>query len=110
MNFYCLMVAGVALTDQIRNQLVDAARTMILNGDRGYRIVSDDFVGEVQTDMKTVLLGSIAGLLFTAEIQSVKGHVEVSYLVRPQDVSRINPYEGVWVHQPTMPIPFNDSY
>lgn len=82
---YCLMVQRVSLTDSMRNELVSLAAALIRTrgepgGDR-VRFKRDDMAGELRTRYRVACLGTIVGMVFSAEIESDLSRGRVKFIL-----------------------------
>lgn len=85
---YCLMVQRVSLNGRMRSSLLTAAAEMLRRqGERGAgrrRVKDDDIEGVVSTEFQFACLGSIAGIEFSAEVETDLGQGRVTFLVDPR--------------------------
>ena len=83
---YCFMVVGQPVSDRISNVLFQLARQMVRDRKEGLRIASDFVEGYVSTEGKTVVVGSLVGISFRAEIAWDGGTTNVKYVVATRDL------------------------
>lgn len=94
-GIHCCMVRGQSLSDGARNILFDTAQEMVRGGKERRKIKGEDFEGLVTTRGETAIMGSLAGIVFHAEVECEDGRrSNVTYLVRPAD---IRAEQGEWL-------------
>ena len=109
-RIYCLMVSGIPLDDMILGVLLRAARDMLRNGAERLAIRTDDAEGIVETRVHTAVLGSLAGVVFQAEIETDAGKTKTRFIVDSAEISdedfeRIE--MGEWSEHPASRARFN---
>ena len=80
-DFFCLMLSGMFLTDDIRNFLYDTALDMYLNTEDQHRFSNRHAEGVIQTDWVGSGMADVWGILFTAHIENDRGETQVTYIV-----------------------------
>lgn len=103
-NFFCLMVSGKALTDQIRNILFNISQSMLRSGSVRVGIQTPYFEGEILTEGKTGCIGFVVGTIFKATVESETGKTAVTYIVRPTEMLAKDLY---WVGNEANEMTFN---
>ena len=93
---YCLMYGGRALTDEMRTVLFCAAAEMVKQRNRKQKFKADCIEGEVRTEFQGQALGPVAGIKFSAEIDSDRGQTTVDYLVRENDLEALDMVDAHW--------------
>jgi len=96
-EIYCLMVGGANLTDQMRDLLFYSSREMFREGRHNAHVVTDDLEARIETAFKTAVLGYIAGPVFSAEVDSIRGKATVHYIIRDRDLDSIDPDDSPWM-------------
>lgn len=95
---YCFMFSH-PLSDDVRDLLFQVAYLMLKdNGTK--RKVRSDFCEGVVTRIGSVILYGIAGIQFDAQIETEKGNLKVSYMVRTQDLHILESEDaeyGAWL-------------
>lgn len=87
-DFTCLSSKGAMLDDGDRIFLTLAGCEMARKGQE-YRKVRDDGIsGDIVTNFRRAVLGSISGIAFEAEITTLKGKIAVRYLISDLDVRK----------------------
>src|ERR1700745_3915636 len=83
--FYCLMINGGTLTDQIRTTLLFISHEMISRKDRRFRLKkkTHDVDGEIKTDYKVGFLGAYTGIMFRANFDTDEDNIDVLFVVKP---------------------------
>lgn len=81
--FCCLVVSGIRLSDEARVDLNEAARAMFRTSRNTQRLRSPHAEGRITTDFWFYGVGSICGVLFSAEVESEAGKGIVKYLFQP---------------------------
>jgi hypothetical protein len=92
-NIYCLMVAGLSLTDDLRSVMFDRAQVMFREHSTWSKISGPNFEGGISTIFEEATIGSISGFRFQAEIDVGSKTGTVSFLVRPSD---LRADDGIW--------------
>lgn len=83
MRLLCYLVSGRPLPLSTLDALYDAASTMFRERQRKHRLRHDDVQGEVRTEFRPGLLGTFAGSVFEADIETAEGSTFVRYLACP---------------------------
>ena len=81
----CLMVAGISLTDDLREIFYQAAKLLAEKGRTSVPLKQDDCEGQLKTDFRTVCLGSLAGIRFEAVLETETGTGKAVFII-PEDV------------------------
>ena len=91
------MVHG-GLNDYMRTRLFEIAREMYLKKKEQARLKEDRFEAVVKTELKYSGIGSIYGVMFTAEIESDEtGRTNAAYIVCTHDLEKVDPRQGFWM-------------
>lgn len=85
-QIYCVGFSGKSITDEVARLLFFSAQSMFQNGKEKLRLKSNFATGQVSTKFEQGLLGSVAGYVFDAQVDSVCGSTKVKFLVRPADI------------------------
>ena len=109
-KIYCLMVSGMPFTDVVANVLLRTSREMLRRGAERCVIRADDVEGVVETRFHTAVLGSLAGVVFQAEIETDAGKTKTRFIVDSAEISdedfeRIE--MGEWSEHPASRARFN---
>ena len=102
---FCLFKSGVPLSPIALDVLFAAARQMVESRMDHLKVVNDDCQGFVETSWGEANLGCITGVIFRADISTMKGNTLVTYLVRVGDLSELDK-EGMelhWIQSNPMP-------
>lgn len=100
-DIYCVMVNGVSLSPATRTELVRTACLIARAETNESNFQCDDACGRIWTEYHSARLGSYTGLLFEAEVLTEQGIGRVAYIVRTQDLERIDDWHrhGLWGDQ-----------
>jgi hypothetical protein len=93
------MMFNLPLTDDIRDMLFQAAYLLLKTG-QGKRKVKSASCEGVVTDKGAVALFGMGGVQFEARLDTDMGERKVTYMVRPQDLERLEKAGvrlGVWM-------------
>lgn len=86
-GFYCLMLSGKKLTDQIREALLVNAYDMFENERKSQQIKSPAYDGMITTNFEIINYVGMSGLVFNAEVSGSKvGATKVRFFVRTSDL------------------------
>lgn len=97
-NIYCLTFQGNLVSDDIRDALFSAGYLMIVGHEKRHRIKTDECEGIVRTAFQHQGLVDIYGVVFVAELETEKGKLTVTYIVRDRDLGEMEQMEeGAWV-------------
>jgi hypothetical protein len=101
----CLMHSGMPLTGQMREALLQGAKHIARESKSQARISEPNFEGYVETNLQVVSFGSIAGVKFTAKLDTEKGTTKVEFVVPEFELDLPeNPNEKYfWVDLPPTP-------
>lgn len=91
---YCVMLAGISLNETVRNLLFNKAQEMFQKKESSCTIAEDECEGYIQTDWQYESIGGTSGVLFKSELETNRGKVDVTYIVRPCEV---NNYDAEWL-------------
>lgn len=91
LEFFCLMVHGISLSEKVRLELILAAKSMLVDNKNKTKIKTQFCEGAVYTNFQGALLGSVSGVVFMAEIETGKGNTSVKYLIRADLLEYFNP-------------------
>lgn len=94
-RWYCLMLKGMALGENVRTMLYREACRMIANYSRRAKITDNCFEGELRTSFATMSVGSLFGIHFTGTIETEQGKTEISFLVDNTDFEEAAE-QGTW--------------
>lgn len=96
---YCIMFT-FSLNDDVRDLLFETAYLMLKNGAKNKRVRSDFCEGVIKTNFNHIALYGTSGIQFQARLETEEGELEVSYMVRPQDLhylERDDAEYGAWL-------------
>ncbi len=84
----CFVNCSKPVNDDIRDALLTTAYLMIKEGWQKKRSVvkSDACEGQIRSTFESTALYGMSGFLFEGKIETPRGDVNVSYIVRPQDI------------------------
>lgn len=101
-RFNCLMVAGVSLTEDLREGLYQAARFLAQNGETAVPLMLDDCEGRLTTAFQTACLGSLAGIKFEAVLKTAAGTGNATFII-PEDALKDEDEEAdfTWCAMPS---------
>ena len=68
--FYCLMLRGGPLTDDIRDVLFYVAQVMLAGQQCRRKIRADGMEGRVVTKYRYACIGGVAGVVFHAKVET----------------------------------------
>jgi len=74
-----------SLNDDVRDLLFETAYLMLKSGIKKKKVRSN-FCEGIITNLKPIAAFGTAGIQFKAQLETEKGDLEVSYMVRPQDL------------------------
>lgn len=94
-GFYCLMVSGKPIDDEVSTQLYVAACRMFDGGNNRKKLSGANYEGVLTTEFEYVSMGSIGGTRFRAEIETDSGTTRVDFVVHDRDVEAMLE-EGGW--------------
>lgn len=96
MHFFCFMISGKPLTEQIREVLFDNAHEMIQAGDEHQLIqYGDKYDGIIKTDLEVINFCGAQIVHFEAElVYQPYGYTKVKYAIRINDLEKI--HEAGW--------------
>lgn len=86
---YCVMLAGKRLPSNVAGELIKQADILFRDRKKQRKIKGDGFEGVLKTQRQTVLLSSIAGILFKSTIECEEGTIRVHFLVTANDLEEI---------------------
>jgi hypothetical protein len=78
------------LTDLARTQLFKIAIRMVKQKKKKGKLYHKEAAGEVKTSFDTAVIGTLAGYLFEAEVDTPHGNAKVKYLVRQNDIEDLD--------------------
>ena len=87
-KIYCLMWSGF-ITDEVKDMLFRAACFMTHRSLEKLKIKNGFVEGAVTTNRTPAILGSVAGTIFRAEVESESGKTDIKYLVRTGDIEEL---------------------
>jgi hypothetical protein len=87
-DFTCLSSRGVMLDEGDRIWLVLAACEMAHKGQAHRQVKDEGIRGDIFTNFRRAVIGSISGIAFEAEITTPKGDIAVRYLVSDLDLDK----------------------
>jgi len=91
MKFYCISRKGtVRLNDLICSVLLVNGASMLREGEDTRRIKGRMYDGTVETKHESFCLGTLAGIIFDAEVHTPKGKIDVSFLINE---NKLDEYE-----------------
>ena len=93
------MFFNLPLTDDIRDLLFQTAYLMLKTGQEKRKAKTGSCEGVV-TNLGSVALYGMGGVQFEARLDTEKGKLKATYMVRPQDLERLeknNVRLGVWM-------------
>src|SRR3989344_6142921 len=97
MRMYCITFSR-SISDDVRDALLVTAYLMIRGGINKKKIRSKFCEGVVTTDFEPVFVFGMNGLVFRARLETEKDDLNVSYLVRYQDLAELEKAEQTaWV-------------
>ena len=91
------MGSGIPIDDRIRNMLFHVSRTMLKTGKEKVRVKSNFLEGVVTTDFEIGCMGSVAGVVFSAEIDTEKGSGKASFITNTDSAEIDNWEESFWM-------------
>lgn len=91
----CLVCTKVSLTDDMRYTLYRTAFEMCASKIAERKVRASGFRATVKTDGQRGIMGTIAGIVFSATVDTDRGEGLVTYIVRERDLCA--PEDGVWV-------------
>lgn len=106
---YCLMVSGIPFSSVVSEELMRIARRMAHTGSSVGHIRMDDAEGQITTQFKHASLVSISGVVFHADLETIRGNTQADYIVRTADL-RSDDEDGEWtdwLQRPLSPHPYN---
>jgi hypothetical protein len=99
-DFTCLVSKGGYLNEEDRMFLSLAGCDMAQKGQIHRKIKDDGIIGDIFTNFKSAVIGSISGVVFEAEITTPKGDIRVRYIVSKSDLrknkSELSADNGRW--------------
>jgi len=88
------MVSGPGLTDDVRTILYKTAQKMLRKEWSKQKIKGEGFEGLITTKNETSVMGSIAGILFKATVETEATKTRVHYLIRRCEIDFD---DGEWI-------------
>lgn len=101
---YCLMFTGKSISKMVCDALFRAACRMVKEEKDHIKVVHDDCQGYVKTDWQNAQLGTLSGVLFEADIATIKGQTHAQFMVRTRDLELVENEEGEWI-EVAIPVP-----
>ena len=77
----CVMQTGKPIMESIGEELFQTAQAMLASGKRRQQLRILNAEGMITTDFREAILGAFAGVLFTAEVDTIAGSAKITYLV-----------------------------
>lgn len=97
-KIYCLVVDGNLVDDDIRDMLLATAYQMAIGHQKKQRVKAEGCEGIVRTKFQRQSLVDIHGLVFMAELDTEKGRLAITYILRDQDLRALEEMEeGAWL-------------
>ena len=94
---YCVMFSN-PISDDVRDTLFANAYLMLKTFSKKKRVKTSFCEGVIKTDLKPVALYGMNGVVFNARLETDKGDLTVSYMVRHQNLKEMEETEhGVWL-------------
>ena len=95
-KIYCIMFT-FSLNDDVRDMLFATAYLMIRDGTKRKKVKNGFCEGFVRK-LNPIAIYGMAGVEFQAHLETEKGDLKVSYMVRPKDLGAIEEAEdGAWL-------------
>ncbi|MBP7992746.1 MAG: hypothetical protein KAZ30_03795 [Candidatus Magasanikbacteria bacterium] len=94
----CLVSSKVSLTDDMRYTLYRNAFEMYRDKIAERKVRTPGFRATLKTDGKHGVMGTIAGVVFSAKVDTDRGEGLVTFIVRGRDLCA--PEDGVWIPLP----------
>ncbi|HBE90932.1 MAG TPA: hypothetical protein DDW41_07055 [Candidatus Andersenbacteria bacterium] len=86
------------LSDDIRDVLFETAYLMLRSGEKKKKVRSDCCEGVVKTDFGSMALYGTSGIVFVANLETEKGNLKASFLIRQQALYEMEqPEYGAWL-------------
>lgn len=96
-RMYCIMFT-YSLNDDVRDTLLENAYLMLKSGSRKKKVRSEACEGVITTNFMSINLNGITGIQFNGQMETGKGKLNVSYIVRTQDLAGLEEAEyGAWL-------------
>lgn len=89
-GIHCLMVNGPGINADIRNNLLLVTARMRQELRTKISVRTKYFEGIVKTKLETVLMGSLGGILFEAEIEFERGKTHITFIVNERELLQAN--------------------
>ena len=80
------MVSGMPFDDMVLDVFLRTARDMLRNGAEQRVIRTDDVEGMVETRFRTGVLGSLVGIVFSADLETDDGKIKTRFIVDSSEV------------------------
>ena len=93
---HCILFKGENrqyVTKPIAECLFQIARCMAKFGKEKQKVVHDDCSGFVTTKWESAGMGAISGIIFDADVHTMKGQVQVKFLVRTGELDGLDTAE-----------------
>ena len=84
---YCLARSGYPLGPEITRALLETAQEMWTDEESARDIQAPSFEGRVTTDFERAGIGTVFGIRFTANIESIQGKTNVVFIVHDCDLA-----------------------
>lgn len=81
----CVLDASGPISPEVSSYLHRGAVEMIQRGESTRKLKGKVCEGTLSTEWQSAILGSFAGLKFTAEIECEQGHRSITFIVRTMD-------------------------
>ncbi|MFA6050905.1 MAG: hypothetical protein WC761_06995 [Candidatus Paceibacterota bacterium] len=96
-SFFCIMFS-FPLSDDIRDVLFETAYLMLRSGEKKKKVHSGCCDGVVKTDFGSMAIYGTSGIVFVANLETEKGDLKASFLIRPQSLDAMAQAEyGAWL-------------
>ncbi len=95
MKIFCLVSSGLPLSDEMCDLLHASARTMVHKDQPKLRIRGSNFEGLVISTGQNASLGTVAGAVFEATLESNVFVTKVKFIVRTADLEGLE--QGQWL-------------
>ncbi len=109
-HIYCLVTNGNSLTTGIASLLFEECQEAMDNKERKRRLKVPEIglTGEISTSYKLGFIGTVAGIIFKANVDWEGGSVKAEFIVRPLRDHHNLMGGGRWVNTPLFPLKASD--
>lgn len=82
-------MSGRNISDFARDALLKTAAWMLKQKKEKHKLISDDCDGFVETEFKSASIGSISGVIFSADVSTPNGQSKTKFILRDSDLDGI---------------------